>query len=44
MKLSTLVNYRSELDAMSADPIGQTADKEIEKITYLTKKSKHTDS
>jgi SAM-dependent methyltransferase len=37
MKLSTLVNYRSELDAMSADPIGQTADKEIEKITYLTK-------
>ena len=37
MKLSTLVNYRCELDAMSADPIGQTADKEIEKITYLTK-------
>jgi SAM-dependent methyltransferase len=37
MKLSDLVNYRSELDALSADPIGQTADKEIEKITYLTK-------
>jgi SAM-dependent methyltransferase len=37
MKLSDLVNYRSELDALSADPIGQIADKEIEKITYLTK-------
>jgi SAM-dependent methyltransferase len=35
MKLSTLVNYRNQLDSMSADPIGQVADKEIEKITYL---------
>jgi SAM-dependent methyltransferase len=37
MKLSELVNYRCQLDAMFADPIGQTADKEIEKIIYLTK-------
>jgi predicted RNA-binding protein len=36
MKLSKLVNYRCQLDAMSADSVGQTADKEIEKIIYLT--------
>jgi hypothetical protein len=35
MKLSTLVNYRNQLDAMSAVSIGQAADKEIEKVTHL---------
>ena len=35
MKLSELVNYRNQLDAMSADSVGQIADKEIEKITHL---------
>lgn len=35
MKLSQLVNYRTQLDAMSASLIGQASDKEIEKITYL---------
>ena len=35
MKLSVLVNYRCQLDAMSAVPIGQTADQEIKKVTHL---------
>jgi hypothetical protein len=35
MKLSQLVNYRTQLHAMSASPIGQASDKEIEKITHL---------
>lgn len=35
MKLSQLVNYRTQLNAMSASLIAQTSDKEIEKITHL---------
>lgn len=37
MKLSELVAYRCQLDAMSATPVGLTADRELEKIIYLTK-------
>jgi len=35
MKLSDLINYQMELNAMSAVPIGQQADINLEKITYL---------
>lgn len=35
MKLSDLVNYRCQLDAMSSKSISQNSDHEIEKITYL---------
>jgi SAM-dependent methyltransferase len=35
MKLSDLINYQMELNAMSAVPIGQQADIDLEKITYL---------
>jgi SAM-dependent methyltransferase len=35
MKLSTLVNYRCQLDAMSAIPIKKNADNEIQKVTHL---------
>ena len=35
MKLSDLVNYQMELNAMSAVSIGQQADIDLEKITYL---------
>lgn len=37
MKLSELIAYQNQLDAMSVDPIRQAADSEIEKITYLVK-------
>jgi SAM-dependent methyltransferase len=37
MKLSELIAYQNQLDAMSVDPIRQAADGEIEKITYLVK-------
>jgi SAM-dependent methyltransferase len=35
MKLSTLVNYRCQLDAMSTHAVGKTSDQEIEKITCV---------
>jgi SAM-dependent methyltransferase len=35
MKLSDLINYQMELDAMSTVPIRQQADIDLEKITYL---------
>lgn len=35
MKLSTLVNYRSQLDAMSVLPTGNQSDNELKKITFL---------
>jgi SAM-dependent methyltransferase len=35
MKLSDLINYQMELDAMSAVPVRQQADIDLEKITYL---------
>jgi hypothetical protein len=35
MKLSDLVNYRNELEAMSAVPVCRHSDLEIEKITHL---------
>jgi SAM-dependent methyltransferase len=35
MKLSDLVNYRCQLEAMSARPTARAADQEIEKITHL---------
>jgi SAM-dependent methyltransferase len=35
MKLSDLINYQMELNAMSAVPIRQQADIDLEKITYL---------
>jgi hypothetical protein len=35
MKLSDLVNYQMELNAMSAVSVGQRADIDLEKITYL---------
>jgi SAM-dependent methyltransferase len=35
MKLSDLVNYRNELEAMSAVPVRRHSDLEIEKITHL---------
>lgn len=34
MKLSTLVNYKNQLDAMSALPASRTADAEISKIVF----------
>jgi SAM-dependent methyltransferase len=35
MKLSQLVNYRNELNALSALPVKKQADLQIERITYL---------
>jgi SAM-dependent methyltransferase len=35
MKLSDLINYQMELNAMSAVPVRQQADIDLEKITYL---------
>jgi hypothetical protein len=35
MKLSTLVNYRCQLDTMSTHAVGKTSDQEIEKITCV---------
>lgn len=35
MKLSQLVNFRTELDAMSTESTMRSADKDIEKINYL---------
>jgi SAM-dependent methyltransferase len=35
MKLSDLINYQMELNAMSAVPVGHRADIDLEKITYL---------
>jgi hypothetical protein len=35
MKLSDLINYQMELEAMSAVSVGQQADIDLEKITYL---------
>jgi len=35
MKLSSLINYQMELDAMSAVPVCKQADIDLEKITYL---------
>jgi SAM-dependent methyltransferase len=40
MKLSELVNYRCELDALSVKAISQPADAEIQKITYLVDSQK----
>jgi SAM-dependent methyltransferase len=37
MKLSDLINYQMELNAMSAVPVRQQADIDLEKITYLVK-------
>lgn len=35
MKLSELVNYRTQLNALSADAVKLSADKKIEQVTYL---------